>query len=162
MKCLCCAKELKSKWSKKYCNRKCAAIINNKLKPKRVKKERPRCRECNNKVDHFGVVFCRECISNRKHYHGIPADEQTIEQASHRGGANKYDLIRAHARRLYKKELKGSCEKCEYDKHVELCHIKPISLFDKSNTIAEVNGRDNVLFLCPNCHWEQDHLCLYQ
>ena len=157
MNCLSCNRILEGKFAKKYCSRHCAAIINNKAKPKRVKKERPKCRECDNKVDHFGVVYCRECINNRKHFHGIPADLQTIEQASRRGGANKYDLIRGHARREYRKELKGSCEKCCYNKHVELCHIKAISLFDKQTTIAEVNHRNNVLFLCPNCHWEFDH-----
>jgi hypothetical protein len=157
MDCLNCNKALKSKFVKKYCSRRCAAIINNKAKPKRVKKERPKCRECNNRVDHFGVVYCRECISNRKHFHGIPADLQTIEQASKRGGANKYDLIRSHARRKYRKELEGSCEKCNYNKHVELCHINAISSFPKDTLVEVVNRRDNVMFLCPNCHWELDH-----
>jgi len=158
MKCLCCANEIKSKWAKKYCSTRCAAIINNNSNPKKVKKERPKCRECNNRVDHLQVIYCRDCINNKKHYHGTPAEQQTIEQASRRGGANRYDLIRAHGRRLYKTELKGKCEKCNYKKHVELCHIKSVSSFDKKTTIVEVNKRDNVLFLCPNCHWEFDNL----
>jgi hypothetical protein len=157
MYCLNCSAILKSKWSKKYCNRSCAATVNNKVKIKRSKKEKKKCKKCNNKVEHNGVVHCKECINNKNHYHGIPAEEQTIEFASRRGGANKYDLVRAHARRLYKKELKGSCERCAYDRHVELCHIKPISSFNKQTLIAEVNERKNVMFLCPNCHWEHDN-----
>lgn len=157
MNCLSCNAILKSKWSKKFCDRRCAATFNNKVIPKRSKKERRKCKNCNNSVEHNGVVHCKECINNKKHYHGVPAEEQTIEFASRRGGANKYDLIRAHARRLYKKELQGCCEKCKYDKHVELCHIKPISSFKKEITIAEVNVRENIMFLCPNCHWEVDN-----
>lgn len=157
MKCLCCANELMGKWAKKFCSKKCAATFNNKLKPKKIKKERPKCRKCNNTVKHLGVVHCSDCITNRKHYHGIPADEQTIEYASRRGGANRYDLIRTHGRRLYKKELKGKCERCSYDKHVELCHIKAVSLFPKNTVISFVNKRENILFLCPNCHWEFDN-----
>jgi hypothetical protein len=43
------------------------------------------------------------------------------------------------------------------DKHVEICHRKAISEFPKDTLIIEVNNRNNVLFLCPNCHWEFDN-----
>jgi hypothetical protein len=159
MNCLCCNKALEGKFTKKYCSRRCAATVNNRAKPKRVKKERPKCRECDNRVDHHGVKYCRECINNRRHYAGAgPVDEQTIEFASRRGGANRYDSIRAHARGVYKDLLaKPNCEKCGYNKHVELCHIKAIATFSKETLVAEVNKRDNIMFLCPNCHWEHDH-----
>jgi len=160
MNCLKCNKELTSRWSKRFCNKSCAASYNGRVHPKRSKERLkwPKCRECSNTVVAKYYKYCRECIEKRKHYHGTPADEQTIALASRRGGANRYDIIRAHARRIYKKELEGSCEKCNYNKHVELCHIKPISSFDKNITIAEVNKRENILFLCPNCHWEFDHI----
>ena len=158
MNCLNCNKELDGKWVKKYCSKSCAAIINNRLKPRRKKREKPKCRTCDNKTEQHHVAHCSKCIKIGKHLHGSgPVNKQTIEFASRRGGANRYDSIRAHARNVYKNELKGCCEKCGYNKHVELCHIKAISLFPKETLVEVVNSRSNILFLCPNCHWEHDH-----
>ena len=42
-------------------------------------------------------------------------------------------------------------------KHVELCHIKPIASFKDSALLSEVNSKNNIVQLCPNCHWELDH-----
>ncbi|HCT81196.1 MAG TPA: hypothetical protein DGT23_32430 [Micromonosporaceae bacterium] len=41
--------------------------------------------------------------------------------------------------------------------HVDICHIKPISDFDSSATIYEVNVRTNLVALDKRCHWEFDH-----
>jgi hypothetical protein len=160
MKCLKCNNDL-LKYQKKFCSRSCAGTYNGAAFPKRSKdkEKRPTCRNCTNKVAHSGATYCRECINNKVHYHGAgPVDKQTIEFASRRGGANRYDSIRSHARGVFKELLANPCcEKCSYNKHVELCHIKPISSFPKDTLVAEVNHRSNVMFLCPNCHWEFDH-----
>ena len=50
------------------------------------------------------------------------------------------------------------CAKCGYDKHVELAHIKPISKFGDESKLSDVNSENNVIQLCPNCHWEFDNL----
>lgn len=66
--------------------------------------------------------------------------------------------IRKLAEKIYKnsnKELK--CAVCNYDKHVEIAHIKPVSDFDDCSTIAEINSIDNLIALCPNHHWEYDN-----
>lgn len=44
------------------------------------------------------------------------------------------------------------CAICGYDKHVEIAHIKPVSDFADSCTIAEINSIDNLIALCPNHH----------
>lgn len=49
------------------------------------------------------------------------------------------------------------CFKCGYDKHIEICHIKPVSQFSLESTIKEVNDTNNLILLCPNCHWEFDN-----
>lgn len=161
MNCLNCNKILEGKWAKRFCNRSCAGQYNGRAHPKRSRERAnwPKCRTCDNIVVAKYYKYCRDCIEKKKHYHGAgPLELQTIEQAIKRTGANTYDKVRAHARYvLYKEELKGSCEKCGYDKHVELCHIKPISSFSRDTLLSEVNRRDNVMFLCPNCHWEHDH-----
>lgn len=66
--------------------------------------------------------------------------------------------IRQYAEKQYKdsgRELK--CAVCGYDKHVEIAHIKAVSDFDGSATIAEINSIDNLIALCPNHHWEYDN-----
>jgi predicted restriction endonuclease len=45
---------------------------------------------------------------------------------------------------------------CGYSKHVEACHIRRIADFPASATVGEINHADNMLVLCPNCHWEFD------
>lgn len=52
-------------------------------------------------------------------------------------------------------ELK--CAVCGYDKHVEIAHIHPVSGFDETVTVKEINRIDNLIALCPNHHWEYDH-----
>lgn len=72
--------------------------------------------------------------------------------------SSAYALIRAQARALYKQhQLPRKCFHCGYDKHIEICHIKPIKDFDKSTPISEVNKITNIIGLCPNCHWEFDN-----
>lgn len=42
-------------------------------------------------------------------------------------------------------------------KHVEIAHIKPVSEFDGDSTIADINSLKNLIYLCPNHHWEFDN-----
>lgn len=51
----------------------------------------------------------------------------------------------------------GKCQVCSYNKHVELAHLKAVSQFDKKSLLKEVNNKDNILVLCPNCHYEYDN-----
>lgn len=61
-------------------------------------------------------------------------------------------------RLLIKKSDKPcKCAICGYDKHIEIAHIKAVSEFDDSVTIAEINSIDNLIALCPNHHWEYDN-----
>lgn len=53
--------------------------------------------------------------------------------------------------------LSISCQNCGYNKHIELCHIKPVSEFSLDTKLSIVNAPDNILVLCPNCHWEFDN-----
>lgn len=72
-------------------------------------------------------------------------------------GTNRYNQIRQQARRITKFRQQ-KCEWCGYDKHVETCHVKPICDFDENEQICVVNANDNLLLLCPNCHWEHDNV----
>lgn len=71
--------------------------------------------------------------------------------------SNAYSLVRSRGRSVAKKLGWNSCAHCGYDKHIQICHIKAISSFDEDTLISVVNSKDNLIALCPNCHWEFDH-----
>lgn len=77
------------------------------------------------------------------------------EVVNDKKGASRYTAVRSHARTLYKHL--SCCEKCGYNKHVEICHIQAIHTFELDTEIRIINDRSNILILCPNCHWEFDH-----
>lgn len=74
-----------------------------------------------------------------------------------RKDANRYSKIRGQARCVAKKR-EQKCTKCGYDKHVETCHIKAINSFPMDTPISIINSEENLILLCPNCHWEKDNL----
>ena len=66
--------------------------------------------------------------------------------------------IRKKAELVFKNSGKEcKCEVCGYNKHIEIAHKKAVSDFDDSATIAEINDINNLIALCPNCHWEFDN-----
>jgi 5-methylcytosine-specific restriction endonuclease McrA len=71
----------------------------------------------------------------------------------------RWHFIRINARKvLAESNIKKSCKVCGYSVHVEVCHIKSISSFTETDTISQVNSLENLVYLCPNHHWEYDHL----
>jgi len=159
MKCLNCNNNLTTKGQKKFCSKNCAAIFNNKKYPKRQKSKKnwPKCKCCSNTVKYFKGSYCKDCINNKKHYHGKPVETLTLQEVVTRKGSNRYDIVRNHASYLYRKNKTDlKCANCIYNKHVEICHIKPIKDFSLDTTIKEINDSSNIVLLCPNCHWEFD------
>lgn len=140
-----------------FCSRSCSASYTNKTSPKRALEGN--CKECNKPIS-SALSFCKECskwtrspIKGRLYY-----DDKTLEEATREGKkASRYCTIREYARKtLLKSGIEKCCKNCGYDNHVEVCHIKSISSFDLSTTIREINDLSNLIYLCPNCHWELD------
>jgi hypothetical protein len=98
-----------------------------------------------------GAKLCQVCICSDK----------TIADLTYTNGhpSNTYTKIRLHARRVAKNSglLDSGCRQCPYKRHVEIAHKKPIRDFPETAMLSEVNHIDNLLPLCPNCHWEYDH-----
>ena len=86
------------------------------------------------------------------------ADYWNRDSVKHLHISSKNVHIRMLARSHFKDLLSKPCAKCGYDKHVELCHIKAISSFTPDAKVKDVNSYENLIQLCPNCHWEFDHL----
>ncbi len=159
--CIYCKKETNNP---KYCSLSCSAKSTNKLYPKR--KTKKLCIICNKPVLNYRTPRCKE---HQEEYLQTKFDyikELTLKDywdkkslsGLHQSSKNVH--IRALARSNFKHLIKKPCANCGYDKHVELCHIKPIREFDESSKIKDVNSNENLIQLCPNCHWEFDNSLL--
>lgn len=143
-----------------FCSKSCAATYNNshnksrKFGPAKSKK----CKYCDNIVGSKKSSVCPEC---RETHPAVVLDiSLTIQDIKQHHGfkSNRFSRVRGHARRVLKKA--GGlvkCLMCGYSKHVEACHIVPISKWAATTTISKVNSLNNLVGLCKNCHWELDH-----
>ena len=73
-------------------------------------------------------------------------------------GSNNFGVAaRGEAKRYAKLiGLDRSCIICGYTFYLHLAHVKPLSQFDDSE-IMSTTWKDNVVYLCPNHHYEYDH-----
>lgn len=129
-----------------YCSRSCAAKENNKT-PKRKARQRL-CKVCGENVP-TGRSKCDLCL--------LPKDitlGEAIYTKHHKSSA--FALVRSRARSAVSSR-EQVCEVCGYTKHVEVCHVIPISSYTHDTLLSVINAEDNLRLLCPNCHWEHDH-----
>jgi len=131
----------------KFCNRSCSAIYNNSRFPKR--KPEHNCKVCNCPIN-AKRRYCSNCK------YTINWDTVTLSQVRGRRRYQKHSVIRDRARRLYLSQNTNECKRCGYDKHIEVCHIKSIRDFPGHTKISSINHPNNLIGLCPNCHWELD------
>lgn len=101
-----------------------------------------RCRKCYNAfvLEKSKQLSLKDCIYDKHHK------------------SSAFAKIRSQARSIAKKQGWTKCCKCGYDKHIEIAHKKPISDFSLETPVSEINSINNLLPLCPNCHWEFDNL----
>lgn len=137
----------------KFCSRSCSATFNN-AGVRRHKGDTPKCVDCGVVIDKRSTR-CGSCYAKTLHLGDMTLKEARNEKhANNGGGVNA--LVRYRARKivLMRPQI---CVRCGYDKHVEAAHIKAISDFDENTLISEINSDDNLISLCPNCHWEFDY-----
>lgn len=134
-----------------FCSRSCSTSHNNAVSAKRAVSGA--CRQCGASIS-TKYIYCTDCRSSRLFKNKTFADVICLSNK-----ASRYCRIREHARKLYQNIT--TCEVCGYEKHVEICHIKPLSSYDMTTLVFEVNDRNNIAVLCPNCHWELDNGLLH-
>lgn len=123
---------------KKFCNKSCAASFNNRKKIKKTIKK-----EIKLPAEKFRFLLNK----TKKEIFNIHKNWQSARTS-----------IRRHAQYIFDSEIKENCcRKCGYNKHIEICHIKAVSLFSDDSKISEINNKSNLIPLCPNCHWEYDN-----
>ena len=101
------------------------------------------------------VSYCLKC----KEEYNNRFDNQTIADViyTQHNKANAFSLIRTRARAIAKKQQWISCRNCKYNKHIQIAHIVAIAEFPEDTLVSIVNSIDNLVPLCPNCHWELDN-----
>lgn len=156
-KCFCCGNETTNN---KFCSRSCAAKINNKT-PKRTKIQRF-C-SCGKPTKNSNTILCEQhyqkMMMNRTEYimNLTLADYTKRDCIKNLHPSSRFAHIRGLNRSWNKDLTLLPCFICGYSKHVELAHIKPISSFSEQSLLKDINSKNNVVQLCPNCHWEFDN-----
>lgn len=147
-RCMSCKKETKNP---KFCSKSCAAKVNNKKVPKR--KPEGTCDSCKVTIK-SSRKYCKKCFIEN-----CSAKDMTLKEAIYDTGhrSSAFSLVRARARLTDKMKNSKFCKNCGYNKHIEVCHIKSISSFSENTLLSIINHEENLIALCPNCHWEFDH-----
>lgn len=107
-----------------------------------------------------GLKECRYCsgeIERRKKEKQNKRDKilnSTIEEyLKNYNRTTQYTAIRRLARVfIAETNLKKCCSICGFNDYVEVCHIKPVKDFKKTDKIKDVNNLSNLVYLCPNHH----------
>lgn len=149
----------------KFCSKSCAAKINNKISPKRKIEPQNKCLLCQKRCSRIQkskkTQYCKDCSDKNRcvEYGKKITKKQSIKTSTSYASKHRYEKIRQHAKRLASilDWETTSCQKCGYNKHTELCHIKSIASFTEDTLLSEINSKENICFLCPNCHWELDN-----
>jgi 5-methylcytosine-specific restriction endonuclease McrA len=137
---------------KMFCNHSCSAKSSN-CGRKRIRA----CRGCSAEIS-VGR-FCAPCIALLPNSRGsqLPSSTKGELFARRVSWISARQAIRKHAVLVYATSGRPAACQCGYDRHYNICHIKPISDFPDTATIAEMNAIENLIALCPNCHWEFDN-----
>jgi hypothetical protein len=146
--CHCCGRRTRNP---KFCSRTCAAKVNNVLVPKRSLGGK--CNVCGSRIQ-TRYTYCH------LHRPTPPWDRSqpisTVKKDC-KHPAYRFAVLRADARRQYLRSAPYRCVRCGYDKHIHVCHKRPLASYPLDTPISVVNSLDNLAGLCPNCHWEFDH-----
>jgi len=154
---------------KKFCNHSCAAKYNNLRRESPEKCSRRtlykicECEQCHCEITLQRVKgksflkrkFCDDCLQyNRNAFKRLTKGELFEKRGNWQSARSS---IQKDARKIIK-DNNPSCAICGYSTHIEVAHIKAVSEFDDTSLISEINDRRNLIFLCPNHHWEYDNL----
>lgn len=116
------------------------------------------CESCGKKRKKTASPICRDCY-NKNRTEIISNDKTPIGKTFYvKGSQNRYNYVRQHSRRLIDSlGIEKVCSCCKFEHGIQICHIKPISEYPEDTPMNEVNSLDNLVLLCPNCHWLFDH-----
>lgn len=139
---------------KKFCCQSCSTTYNNR---KRKKQDIYKCTKCGNVIG-IGVKYKRRLYCDNCNPNNLDWSKITLGSVKEKRKYQLHSRIRGLAQKIYNASSKPKhCVNCGYKKHYEVAHIKAISTFDYNTPISVINDIENLMALCPNCHWEYDN-----
>ena len=116
------------------------------------------CVDCKKQISKYSTrcIECCKIMQKLQRTNNVNENTPIRDLFSYNKNCNKYTKIRNHAKLLYRKNY-PKCSNCNFYEHIEICHIKAISDFDDNTPLGIVNAKENIIGLCPNCHWELDN-----
>lgn len=148
MQCLSCGV---STPNPKFCSKSCSAKVTNRYSRKRRKEGSCATCRCEISASH---KYCAPCRSLAR---GIQHKTTLGELRRKLSWRNFHVSNREMSRSNYEKSGRAKVCVCGYSLHVDICHIRPISDFADETLLSVVNGVENLVALCKNCHWELDN-----
>src|SRR5690606_12972111 len=88
----------------------------------------------------YGRTYCKECYKNR--ITPLDISHKTIGEIKSESDCivtNKSKIRKDSKQILKYKNICKKCFTCDFNRHLEICHIKPLKEFKDSSTLAEVN-----------------------
>ncbi len=157
---------------KKFCNRSCAAKYTNRNRIPLflTQNKEGNCQNCGKSIiynkclsgkGYFPRRYCNTCCLIKRlrgrQMVQFATKGELLEKSKNWQSARS--MLRRHAQRNYLLSDKAKvCQICGYDKYIEICHIKSVKFFSNDTPLSTINHLDNLIALCPNHHWEHDHL----
>lgn len=146
------------KTSNHFCSKSCANSYNNSKVAKRSLQIRY-CKNCDEQLKRNSYkdrkTLCDDCFKSSSRY--VDWSTITLEEVVGKRSYQKHSRIRELARRNYIKSGRPmSCKVCDYNYHVDICHIKAIKDHKPSDLVSDINHQSNLIALCKNHHWEFD------
>lgn len=145
--------------SRFFCSSSCAAKYNNRAYPKRAKTSTEEiCPVCG-KHKSSCAAMCKNCRDKER-----TNFVQSKELGYYIGYGEKLNYatrrcteIRKDARRVMEncEDVEKVCAYChnhEFDRILDVHHIKGIMKFDPHTKVSEINEKENLVWLCPNHH----------
>ena len=140
---------------KSFCSYSCSSTFNSRRRYASIEKNRCQC----GKVIRKKYKQCIECLQGERQATRPITKGELFKRRSTWQSARTYIRNVSH-RNMEESKRDKVCFCCQYSKHVEIAHIKSVSSFSDDTTIHEICSVDNLVYLCPNCHWEYDNQVL--
>ncbi|WP_315788290.1 HNH endonuclease signature motif containing protein [Fischerella sp. JS2] len=159
---------------RRFCNKSCSTRYTNIKHPKPKLGRQINCLGCNTIVHlkpykgggYIRRKYCDAClkkakgkiaIGNQRKPDFLQRTKAEVFSKSASWQAARSKVQRSASKLFHQKYPQASCQICGYDKHIEVCHIEPVSSFPQDALISEINALSNLVGLCPNHHWEFDN-----
>lgn len=115
---------------------------------------RKSCPVCNS-IMTWNASRCRRC----RFAHEREAEEnRTWQDIKEKRGTNAaHAYVRAKARKKFETTwFEKRCVLCSFEGVAEIAHIKAVGSFPDTALLGKINSKENLIPLCPNCHFAFD------